>query len=58
MKILKKYNPIILFLLGLILALVSVKFESNPKVYKALTWSGFIFGIIGGFKLMGLSYKK
>ncbi|MCY6959943.1 hypothetical protein [Clostridium brassicae] len=58
MKTLKKYNPLIIFLLGLILVLLSIKFESNSTIYRMLTWSGFVFGIIGGFKLMGLSYKK
>ncbi|MCY6484157.1 hypothetical protein OW763_07290 [Clostridium aestuarii] len=54
----KKKSAIITFLLGLLLVLVSIKFENNPIPYKILSGGGCVLGLIGGFKLMSLAYKK
>lgn len=58
MKISKKKSAIVTFLVGLFLVIVSMLFKNHGTIYMVLNGIGAMLGLIGGFKLMSLTYKK
>lgn len=58
MKMSKKNSAIITFFIGLVLVLISMLFKNDGIIYIILNGIGAMLGLIGGFKLMSLTYKK